>query len=762
MTANKWGVNTDEYDAEVYDAARELTEQQEAARLVTSQDIRFVLYVMKKEAPYDEVSIKQLFYGMCSGFTKVPVHHNVNSKVSGAGKSYLLVLVAGYFPDKYVISLTGMSNKALLHEQGILVMEDEITGEAIPVGPHIQELEVEKEELEVKKPLNREDRKRIKELQAELTDIKREVQKLIILDNRIILILDTAQEDLFNALMSMISQDTQKDQKYEFVDRSGSGSIGTKINRLRGTPVIFTCQVIDDTRQIRFHEKNRRFVHVTPDTSDKKIQSAIDLIGLRHGLLPDEYDQKVVTRQDKEKAKKIIDRIVRKLVDHSKHLKPKESGVKIAFTKTIGHAIEGDPNDVWRMTVMERTMRYLDIITKVNMDSRPRLIPVSNTEIEEGAEEEFYPIATFQDLQETLQLMGMASSTIRPYIADWYNKVFIPAYKSLDGKPNDLRSANGYTIASEIHVGVCTEQLAEKTKQIMHTNKPSSDDLLKSYLYPLLNLGIIDKAQSTIDKRANIYFPVEDGNIFSLFQNGNLSLKVTDPFLYPSKTVLEKEFRTFVKYYYNEGVPQKNNTKYKLVDADGTTEITVQQLLDRYFSNPQICFEKGYTVEQEQQYTAEREQRPVINNLSYVQQVAQKTASLMVHPAWSNIPRQFSNNSLEEPITEHRPTGSTSIADPSATALIADCKERVADPLIAETYGPERRGDLTYSCDYCRISRSNGRSLTSFDSLDLKERHVIKKHSGWTAYPGSADIQKFEGEHKEKQQQKRRKEDELS
>src|SRR5919106_755899 len=315
---------------------------------------------------------------MCSGFTKAPIHHNVNSKVSGAGKSYRLILVAGYLPDKYVISLAGMSNKALIHEQGIQVFEDESTGEVHPLRPYVREIEAKIEELQEKKPLKKDVSKRVLELQEEIDEIKRKVQNLIVLDNKIILILDTPQQELFNALMSMISQDTQKDQKYEFVDRSSSGSLKTKTNRLRGTPVIFTCQVIDDTRQIRFHEKNRRFIHVTSDTSDKKIGAAIDLIGLKYGLLPQEYDLEVVSREEKEKAKGIVDRIVRKLINHSKSLKPKESGVKIPFVKAIGQAIvRDDHNDVWQMTIMDRIMRYLGIITKINMDSRPKLIVIT-------------------------------------------------------------------------------------------------------------------------------------------------------------------------------------------------------------------------------------------------------------------------------------------------------------------------------------------------------------------------------------------------
>ena len=72
---------------------------------VTSEDIKFALDTMKKEAPYDIVSIKQLFFGMASAFTKCPIHHSVNSRKTGAGKIHDLTLVSGYFSKKYVIAL---------------------------------------------------------------------------------------------------------------------------------------------------------------------------------------------------------------------------------------------------------------------------------------------------------------------------------------------------------------------------------------------------------------------------------------------------------------------------------------------------------------------------------------------------------------------------------------------------------------------------------------------------------------------------------
>ena len=246
---------------------------------------------------------------MNSAFTRLPIHHNVNSKKSGAGKLYDLVLVAEYFPSKYVLPLTGMSSKAMLHKDGISVIEDELTGETEPAGPIIESLKIRIKELmtaadKEHDSLNKEELiEKLKETNMELDDTIKRIQKLIILDNKIILLMDTAQDSLYNALMSLISQDIQRDQRYKFVEQSGrSGKFGTMTNRLRGIPAIFTTQVIDDTRQVRYDEKSRRFIHVNPDTSFKKIDAAMELIGQKYGLLPEEYDEEVVDRRDKEHA----------------------------------------------------------------------------------------------------------------------------------------------------------------------------------------------------------------------------------------------------------------------------------------------------------------------------------------------------------------------------------------------------------------------------------------------------------------------------
>jgi len=412
-------------------------------------------------------------------------------------------------------------------------------------------------------------------------------EKMIVLENKIILLLDTTQDSLFNALMSLVSQDTKDDQKYEYVDTNSS--IGTKSNRFKGIPAIFTCQVIDDSRQARYAEKNRRFIHVIPDTSSEKIQTAMDQIGLRYGLIPEEYDAQIVSRDDKKKTKEICSRLVKKLMAHSQHFEPKDSGIKVLFPMTITRSIMKYPNDVWGMTVVDRINKYLAVITKMNMDNRPRLIDSEN-------EGKFYPISTFNDLKEALELMGLASSTLRPYIVDWYNRVFIPVFTGLNDEPFALKSENGTIIMKETQVGVNTRQLGEKTAEEMHVPKPSSGYLLNHYLYPLLNLGIVDKVKSVIDGKASIFFPVEEGCIHTLFRDDkDPRLEVTDPAFNPSRKMLEDSCRTIVEYYSKGG--EVCDRKYRLVDHKGN-EINPTELVDRYLNNPELCF-KGFARENE-------------------------------------------------------------------------------------------------------------------------------------------------------------------
>ena len=91
---------------------------------MTKKEIDFALATIYKEAENDRISIDQIFLGMCSAFTKLPMPHNINSKDAGAGKSYILNKTVSYFPREYVWSFIGVSTKAILHKSGKMVNQE--------------------------------------------------------------------------------------------------------------------------------------------------------------------------------------------------------------------------------------------------------------------------------------------------------------------------------------------------------------------------------------------------------------------------------------------------------------------------------------------------------------------------------------------------------------------------------------------------------------------------------------------------------------
>ena len=559
---------------------------------LTKDDIDFMFQTMMKESRYDELSIKQTVHGLNSAFTKLPIPHVSTSKESGAGKSYIVNHIASFYPDKYLTRLAGVSDKALFHLDGpMIVVKDEETGEFELLDDIINQLETERDECEDEmkvqqglknegKPYDKDllkvKKKQIKEIESEERNVEKSAQKLIDFDNKILIVQDTPSPQFFNLLMTILSQDTTKDQQYAFTDKSSNGKLFANKNRIRGMPVIMTTQVIDDTDNARFEEKIRRFIHISPNTSAEKIKEANRLTAFRFGYLPTEYDKLVVSRSDIVRAKQIVKIIIAKLKQQKKYLGPKESGVKVPFALALEESLPVEEGEVWKMTVGERTMKYLSMVTKLNMDSRPRLVHK-----ETGA---FYPISTFEDLKETITLMERGGSKVRPYLQQWFNDVFVKYIAKLNDKPKEYQNELGITYNKEEVVGLTTEDLSKETDE-------DPNHIRKKYLDPLINLGLVQKSPSVKDGRTNIYsLPDTSQNKNNIYTN---KILVKDPSLYPSKNVIIESFRTVIEYDADDTSFFEKKSEYEILDENGG-RLTLEQLADRYFANPELCFDRGF------------------------------------------------------------------------------------------------------------------------------------------------------------------------
>ena len=493
----------------------------------------------------------------------------------------ILQLVSDPFSDSIVLKFNNMTDKALFHQNGVEAVKDENTGKYLELKPILNELVAEIEELHEKiddekdKGHQQRDKKAIKSWKLEIRkkqeqhkDLKSKAVKIIDLDGKAFIFLDTPHAGLFNNLMSLLSQDS-REQLYLFTDKDSSGNHHqSKTVVLRGSPLIMSTQVVDDTRNKRFAEKNRRFIHVNPNTSEEKIKEAKRQIAIRLAGLPEDIES-IVSTKDIEKSKEIVQRVCANLKQHNKsHVDAgiKGSGIKIPYYSILSSSISSEES--WSMTVLTRLLNYIGIITKVNMDSRPTIV-----DTESGL---LYPIAIYDDLKDALEMMKTASLTIRPYQQEWYNTVFLPAFAELDPEPNTRTNEYGTIIAKESVVGITTKQLVDKMKQ--QGNEVSNDAIYENYLRPLTKQGVINSVRSIINGKENLYYPVNSEN-----ETGASVLPLTDDCRlvlnksFDEKDVLEESYRTLLGRRSNGG-----EVKYKIIDID-SSEISLTALLERYF-----------------------------------------------------------------------------------------------------------------------------------------------------------------------------------
>ena len=102
-----------------------------------SINIKSPLDVIAKEVKQDDRLCRQVCYTLLSMYTKNPINLAINAP-TGEGKSYPVKKVAELFPQSDVIFLSAMSDKALFHRSGVLVIKDE-NGNYQPIEDKIGE-----------------------------------------------------------------------------------------------------------------------------------------------------------------------------------------------------------------------------------------------------------------------------------------------------------------------------------------------------------------------------------------------------------------------------------------------------------------------------------------------------------------------------------------------------------------------------------------------------------------------------------------------
>jgi hypothetical protein len=136
-----------------------LTEESVEEEHHIDNPIQFCFDTILKEAKLEDRLVRQIFYTMLSAYTNNPLNLAINS-LSGEGKNYVLRKVAENFPKEDVMFLTAMSEKALFHRQGTLVIKND-AGEYEPIENRLEQIdsEIDDKEYEMKSNIQKNDQK---------------------------------------------------------------------------------------------------------------------------------------------------------------------------------------------------------------------------------------------------------------------------------------------------------------------------------------------------------------------------------------------------------------------------------------------------------------------------------------------------------------------------------------------------------------------------------------------------------------------------
>jgi hypothetical protein len=374
----------------------------------------------------------------------------------------------------------------------------------------------------------------------------------------------------------------------------------TKVNVIRGSPTLFYTQASDHSHNRRFIEICRRRISISVDSSEKKVTDAVALKVERAGGARGEYDLKIVDKTTIYKVKLILAILMRKLRKLSRPYKEQlirdktlkldevESGTFIPFKQTLKIGLPH--KHVLDMTAAETFNTNLTLLPKINADNRPKLIYSDGLVM---------PIATFEDLAVAMSLLHKDSNPgLSPELQQWYGEVFMEVKNDKVIKQKEREKQDKQ--AEEIEVSITTADLIKKHKELSQSGnsrggykEENSKEILQKYLYPLINAGYIED-EKIPGAKAKFYRPVKDlkYSFYSFSDEKNifpyqLKMKVEKSELFPTKNMLELQISESLKCSSKYSVKEK--ISLKLVDVNGD-EISIKELIDRYFNNPEDYF----------------------------------------------------------------------------------------------------------------------------------------------------------------------------
>ena len=551
----------------------------ELATMVKDNRIEFIIRVILKEVRKERRLITQVLYTLFSSYTADPLNLAINAP-SGEGKSYVLNNVIKYFPTDGILLLAGMTEKALFHRKGdIVVQEDEEL--YVPIDKYTDDLKIQIEDLNEdlkNKDTDASEKSRLRAqkrvLETELEELMEMAIKRIELTNKCLVFQDTPNPELLEAIMPLLSHD-QFRVFYEFSSSNSSG-IKTSSNMLEGYPTVIYSQAIDNSHRERFPEIFRRFIFANPEMNEEKYKEAIDQ--MYKASLPEKlYQTKVVSDEEKQIVKGIVLDIIQNIKLHC--LGKEHNTVLMPFMDALVSSFRS--TSAFDMSVAAKTQKFLTLLPIVNIKERPCLLT---------DEEERIPFCVFKDLEDATFLNEFVYGGVRQYILKWYLQVFLAIWVDKEKRgPDglDAETVNGKLLMEKNPV-VRMEELIKRTKDVTGAaDSMTKTQMYSKYLNSLIYNGYIDEIDSEVHPKHKVFYPSAIDIIHKYEVHGKdlkmiEKIKITDENKYPYARNLIKSIQAMKDAYPNSHI----------LDYDGS-ELTIDELVTKYYSNAGKLFTLG-------------------------------------------------------------------------------------------------------------------------------------------------------------------------
>lgn len=441
----------------------------EVPQAVAYQDpIRTYLRLWVKD---DEAVTEHVLITCFSADTPRPLNLALMAPTS-EGKTYVAMKVCSLFHN--ALPYGGGSAKSFYYDYGQLV--DPVTGESLE--DRLKELQ---RGLKDWSGRDEESKKERESLEAQIEDLEKSSMYEVDLRRRILLFLEPPTPDLWEALKSTLSHDSEY-QVYQTVDRNGRGRNKTLKIRLRGWPVMIFCSAKSEDRWAVWPEIQSRFIVVSPTMVSEKYVHAnrvtADLQGLPSDAIEAIYPPGL-ERAAKDEVQRIKSAIWAMLTKSGRELTAK--GTNLTFNPWRQQLAEGFPSEVGsRMRQFSYLMGYAGVLTLINAEARAKVFVRGKG------------IAVITNASDVKKALDLVLSDLAS---------FVPRYKM------DLLKEVVIPCADKEREPVTVEKILAFAHGL--GKRFSKKWLRDTILASLEDAGYIESSTDPNDKRRNVYAPNE-------------------------------------------------------------------------------------------------------------------------------------------------------------------------------------------------------------------------------------------------------------